>query len=68
MAQQQGKDTAALIDIRDKAVDGVVAGYTGVLTKLNEMAGVNKPNLSGSPYSDSAAVNSVVGDKLKTKQ
>jgi hypothetical protein len=68
MAQQQGKDTAALIDVRDKAVDGVIAGYSGVLTKLNEMAGVNKPNLSGSPYSDSPDVNSIVGEKLKTKQ
>ena len=68
MAQQQGKDTAALIDVRDKAIDGVVAGYTGVLTKLNEMAGVNRPNLSGSPYSESADVNSVVNDKLKKKQ
>jgi hypothetical protein len=68
MAQQQGKDTAPLIDIRDKAVDGVVAGYSGVIAKMNEMAGVNRPNLSGSPYSDSADVNSIVGDKLKTKQ
>ena len=68
MAQQQGKDTAALIDIRDRAVDGVISGYAGVLTTLNEMAGVNKSNLSGTPYSNSSDVDSIVGEKLKTKQ
>ena len=68
MLQQQGKDTAALIATRDRAVDGVISGYAGVLTTLNEMAGVNKTNLSGSPYSDSPDVNSIVDDKLTTKQ
>ena len=68
MLQQQGKDTAALIATRDRAVDGVISGYAGVLTTLNEMAGVNRTNLSGGPYSDSPDVDSVVGDKLKTKQ
>ena len=68
MLQQQGKDTAALIATRDRAVDGVISGYAGVLTTLNEMAGVNRTNLSGSPYSDSPDVNSIVDDKLTTKQ
>ena len=68
MLQQQGKDTSAMIALRDAAADGVIAGYAGILAKLNELGGVNPTNLSGGPYSDSPDVNSIVGDKLKTNQ